>query len=250
MTGAEHLPMRRPSACSWCGQPLSALRAMRRDVCERPSCLQQYDRRTLRESRARVAADLRAQQVPMLGRERADALRVVWIEPSSTRLVDLPEGVRRTQLDHLARVARLAADEGVPAASPAVEATAVPRAAAGLCGWCAGRCCRFGADHHAYLEAGHLLRWALAGPGRTLDDAAAAYAQRLPARHVEGSCPYHGERGCALERAMRSDTCNRHACDGLRELRSPAAAAPQADWLFVMVARAEVLAIRLDTRGD
>ena len=250
MTGAEHLPIRRPTACSWCGQPLSALRAMRRDVCERPSCLQQHDRRMLRESRARVAADLRAQQVPRLGRERADALRVLWIEPHATRLVDMPEDVRRTQLDHLARVAHLAADEGAPAAPPAVEATAVPRAAAGLCGWCAGRCCRFGADHHAYLEAGHLLRWALAGPGRTLDGAVAAYAERLPARHVEGSCPYHGERGCALEREMRSDTCNRHACDGLRELRSSATAAPQADWLFVMGARAEVLGIRLDTRGD
>ena len=51
-----------------------------------------------------------------------------------------------------------------------------------------------------------------------------------------------------LPRTLRSDTCNRHACDGLRELRSSATAAPQADWLFVMGARAEVLGIRLAAR--
>lgn len=247
--GTAHAPIRRPSTCSWCGQPLSALRAMRRDVCERPSCLRQHDLRTLREDRARVAAALRQQQAPMLGRERAETLRVVWIEPHPTRLVDLPDALRRAQRAHLANLARVAREEGTPAAAAAAEAAAVPRAAAGLCAWCGGRCCRYGADHHAYLEAAHLQRWAQEGPGRTLDDAVAAYAEHLPDRHVEGSCPYHGEQGCTLARAMRSDTCNRYACDGLLELQPKAAKAPRADWLFVMGARAEVHGIRLETQG-
>ena len=33
------------------------------------------------------------------------------------------------------------------------------------------------------------------------------------------SCVYHGADGCALPRALRSDTCNRYFCEGLQRVR-------------------------------
>jgi hypothetical protein len=238
----------RALACTWCQQPLSALRALRRDVCERPSCLQQADQRQQRAARAAAAQSLRGQQSAALGPARAQALRVLWILPHDTQLVDLPAALRD---EHAAWLRELAdGAEGVAAAAPAPQAAPVARAEGQLCGWCGGRCCRFGGENHAYLNAGHLRRWQQAHPGSSLQDAATAYIERLPARHVAGSCMHHGERGCTLDRDMRSDVCNLFACDGLRDVQVRAAQAPDDEWLFVMGPRAEVQATALATTSE
>ena len=57
-------------------------------------------------------------------------------------------------------------------------------------------------------------------PECTPGDAVDAYMARVPDKHVEGSCIHHGERGCTLDRDMRSETCNTYACEPLRQVEN------------------------------
>ena len=54
-----------------------------------------------------------------------------------------------------------------------------------------------------------------AAPARVL----AAYLARVENKTYKGSCIYHGPRGCALPREMRSGTCIRYFCAGLKDFR-------------------------------
>jgi len=51
-------------------------------------------------------------------------------------------------------------------------------------------------------------------PGELFD----YYISMLPERTYSGSCVFHGERGCALPREMRSGLCNDFCCEGLSDL--------------------------------
>ncbi len=182
---------------------------------------------------------------------------VVWIEPHQARLVPLPAARRRAQLAHLARLSERLDDEA-PAPGPgaadehsarpgALVDTAATDAAGRLCGWCQGRCCRHGAHSHAYVDAALLARWRAAHPGSTAQQASAAYAHHLPRRHVQGSCVYHGEHGCALPAALRSDTCNHFACTGLQQLQRQADTGTRR-WLFAQAqGGAETATLLCDT---
>ena len=44
------------------------------------------------------------------------------------------------------------------------------------------------------------------------------YTDRVPASGYAGSCIFHGESGCTLERSLRSDVCNSYFCTGLGNL--------------------------------
>ena len=86
------------------------------------------------------------------------------------------------------------------------------RVARTACGLCRGWCCRNGADD-AFLDAPTLAR---AGLNRPDSDAVMQYyVDRVPAVAYQGSCIFHGERGCTLDRSMRSDVCNSYFCGGL-----------------------------------
>jgi hypothetical protein len=86
------------------------------------------------------------------------------------------------------------------------------------CATCGGACCTRGGTH-AFLSAA-----ALRGTARehTQGDTGLPlerlYTAHLPATHYAGSCVFHGERGCTLPRALRSDTCNRYLCGELTAL--------------------------------
>ena len=45
------------------------------------------------------------------------------------------------------------------------------------------------------------------------------YLGRVADLSVAESCIYHQATGCGLSREMRSDTCNRHFCQGLKDFR-------------------------------
>lgn len=248
MSSVPHRPGDR-LACSQCGLPLSPLRAMRSAVCERPACLQRHDAAALRAACEHTAGQLRQQQATVLGQDRAARLRVVWILPHQARLVTLPDGLRDDQLAYLGQLAgsELTAS-ALPAGPSSLAATPAP-AESQLCGWCGGRCCRYGGENHAYLNASHLRRWQLEHPGSSLDDAAQAYSDRLPAQHVEGSCMYHGERGCTLDRRMRSEVCNRYICSGLRDVQARTAEGADDEWLFVMGQRGQAVSLASSTAG-
>lgn len=228
--------------CRHCGEPLETLRARLHAVCRRPACLQREDARVERDHRRALAARLRDALALPPGAGAAAAVPVIWIRRYEAAAVDLPESLRSSHLAYLDRIATDPAMAEVAPAEPTPEAATPHRAESQLCAWCGGRCCRFGSEHDAYLKPAHLRRWQVDHPGSTLADAAAAYAARLPQRHVAGSCLYHGERGCTLDRDMRSEVCNRFACDGLRELQVGVTVRPQSDWLFAKIDRRELQA--------
>jgi hypothetical protein len=41
------------------------------------------------------------------------------------------------------------------------------------------------------------------------------YVGRVPDLGYEGSCIFHGRRGCTLDRSLRSEVCNAYFCGGL-----------------------------------
>ncbi len=80
------------------------------------------------------------------------------------------------------------------------------------CRSCQGKCCSAGGNH-AFLDEPLLRRLGARLTRRQIVD---AYRARVPARSCRDSCLFHGERGCALPRDLRSHTCNQHLCPELR----------------------------------
>ena len=118
-----------------------------------------------------------------------------------------------------------AADPNGPtgdAASPEPPASAVEALERAACASCRGLCCRHG-EPHAFLRPATVRRTLKLHPGWTAAQALEAYLSFIPAESTAGSCIYHGSRGCALPRAMRSDVCNRYLCDDLERLQKAAA---------------------------
>jgi len=231
-------------ACRHCGAPLDALQAARGETCGRPACRHRRDQLHEQQARARLAEQLRLRLAPRLGQATAAALTVSWIEPHDATLVDLPADARASLQAHLLQLAQHGGD--TPPAADAEGEAPDPEAAASLCAWCGGRCCRHGRAANAFLDAGHLRRWQRRHPGRSLHDAAAAYLDRLPARHVAASCLYHGEQGCTLDRDWRSDICNRFACEGLQQLQQQGNAPAR---VFAMRAQGRLTRLALSTQA-
>ncbi|MGH1340275.1 MAG: hypothetical protein ACRBN8_01895 [Nannocystales bacterium] len=86
-----------------------------------------------------------------------------------------------------------------------------------VCGTCRGACCKAG-EGHAFLTRSVLSRVRV--EQRLATDAALleSYLDHVPEVAREGSCIFHGALGCALPRAMRSETCNRFLCFPLKQL--------------------------------
>lgn len=208
-----------------CGQPACALR------------LEQAGTPQRREAREQAAQAEVARRWP--GRANA-AATVVWIDPHATpRLTRTTRAERAAMQQHLlARAAgqtlaaaveadpELARDDAADALpDPAPEPR--PQADA-MCASCGGRCCRIGLAAHAFVDTRLLDRWVERHPGSGRAHAVQAYLDRLPPRHVEGSCLFHTARGCALPREERSAVCNRFECRGLQELKQVLAQQPEA----------------------
>lgn len=205
--------------CRMCHQPLTALQQRRGDLCDTLDC-----RRKAAAQAARRASEttLAARRDSAARHWDAPALAeapVFWMERHATRLVPLPAALRQRQREHLQQlVQQLGAEPGPPAHLPELPDASTPLAGA-LCAFCSGRCCRYGAGSHGFVSTELLRRWLAQHPGSTPEQAAAAYLERLPSHHVEFSCVHHGRQGCTLPAEMRSDICNRYACDTLRQLQ-------------------------------
>ena len=88
------------------------------------------------------------------------------------------------------------------------------RVAHTACFLCRGWCCKGGGDH-AYLDEPTLSRVRSARPDLNARSVVRHYLERVPEAGYEGSCLFHGPRGCTLERSVRSDVCNSYFCAGL-----------------------------------
>jgi hypothetical protein len=84
------------------------------------------------------------------------------------------------------------------------------------CTLCKGWCCRGGGDH-AYIDETTMARVSRAMPELDARQILRLYVDRVPAEGYDSSCLFHGERGCTLTRALRSDVCNGYFCRGLED---------------------------------
>lgn len=206
-----------------------------------PASAQRQITSTLRHRVARIAADTPEGQ-----------RGAVSLLPANTRpLAPVTSAMRERFIDTIrARLAQAAtagrddrAEEWTEEPSDVESSAAAAATADSLlrlgCAVCAGACCTRGGTH-AFLGASDLRRIgsSISDAGANADanadanaganaDAGAErakaleelYAAHIPEMHYEGSCVFHGERGCTLPRPMRSLTCNRYLCGGLSTLR-------------------------------
>jgi hypothetical protein len=82
------------------------------------------------------------------------------------------------------------------------------------CALCRGWCCKGGGDH-AYLDERVMARVRHAQPALEARAVIRLYIGCVPAANYAGSCIFHGEAGCTLDRSLRSDVCNSYFCTGL-----------------------------------
>jgi len=151
---------------------------------------------------------------------------------------------------HLLGMAEAAAalPAGPPAAQDASNAAAASSLPGQLCALCGGGCCTRGGEH-AYLGAPTLRRYLDAHPDVSTDEVVAAYLERVPPRPQSGSCINHTRQGCSLPREMRSDTCNRYACESLARLQA-AQGAEQAVQVVLVVRRRQDQWLRTNPHLD
>ena len=226
-------------ACRLCGQPLSALQRVRGNVCDAMDCRRQSidERRKAEREAALDASVLRA--ADDWNQPSLRTAPIVWLSDSDAHLVDVSADDLAEYREYLIglEVAAVGPDPlSVEDTDPGADddGTVVGHR---LCAFCAGRCCRLGALHNAFVRADLVRRWLVRHEGRTWADAVDDYLRHIPARHASGSCLNHGERGCTLPREMRSDICNEFACDPLVRVREFAAADPACEIVAGVVKR-------------
>jgi len=187
-----------------------------------------------RQQHAALTAASRARQLAEAGENAAAwsflAMRVVeaGVQPLRLLLPSGPHRQRRLAGDrrqryraHLLRVLEAIASAPADARTDQEDAAATaPSSLPGqLCALCGGGCCTRGGDH-AYLSVPTLRGFMAAQPQLSNGEVVAAYLDRVAPRTESGSCINHTRHGCSLPREMRSDTCNRFACESLATLQA------------------------------
>jgi len=87
------------------------------------------------------------------------------------------------------------------------------RVARTACSLCEGWCCKNGEDD-GFLDDQTVAR---VRGGMSARAVLRIYVERVPEAGYQGSCIFHGKRGCTLDRSMRSDVCNAYLCRGLHD---------------------------------
>jgi hypothetical protein len=235
--------------CSACGKPLIG-GDITAGYCASAECrravVTAHCQKALRERdedkarRTALAETLRPAAAAALGIDEPYRYPLAVIPGIVPRMVELPDERREALKRHLQ--AGLAGLEGPPVEfetdTPPVAIPDRLAAVLGLaCGLCQGKCCGRGGNA-AYLWAPTLRRYRATHPEKSADDVVADYLAKLAGPTVEGSCIYHQATGCGLTREMRSETCNRHFCQGLKDFRAAVAGADEVRGFFVSIGEA------------
>jgi len=152
--------------------------------------------------------------------ETPDIIRLV-IPKGPSEIIATSDERRETHRDYLIKIlqetetALTSASDGEETKQSNEEAS--NSLAIGLCTACAGGCCTKGGDA-AYLTADTMHRVRARFPDLSSAELLQRYVAFIPSDNMVDSCIYHTERGCALPRDLRSDTCNDYACEALRAL--------------------------------
>lgn len=253
----------RNGRCEVCGQALERITTAV-GVCDTPLCQRTHHERQGHRDQAALrerARQLRDRSAPALGIENPETYPVQPIPAFEARLVNLPQQRKRAFRDRLTQIISEAvsrpgpppapdrSDPGRPDPSQSSELGPVLGSA---CASCKGHCCRNGGDH-AYIEPATIRRYLADHPDQRPRQVLAAYLSRLNNKTYEHSCIFHGAKGCALPRELRSDTCNRHFCDGLRTFQRQHDPAGPARGFFLSVSgrtvKAAVFADRDSSRS-
>jgi hypothetical protein len=139
-----------------------------------------------------------------------DALPVIVPRSIRTLKPTPPERVARLQEHLVALLFTMRDNEPASSVRTGPEGFA-GRVATVACSLCKGWCCKNGADDGFVDEATLARVW----PETTADAIVRMYVERVPIVSYEGSCIFHGEKGCTLHRSLRSDICNTYFCNGL-----------------------------------
>jgi hypothetical protein len=122
-----------------------------------------------------------------------------------------PERIEKLRERLAAILTRMRTNEPASSVRPGPDGFAA-RVAASACTLCKGWCCKNG-DDDGFLDEATLARvW----PGMTAAAIVHMYVERVPNIGYEGSCIFHGEKGCTLPRDLRSNVCNVYFCGGLQ----------------------------------
>jgi predicted nucleic acid-binding Zn ribbon protein len=179
------------------------------------------------EAEAAALCAAAAEQFPQL-RDRSIPITIIpAYSGTSTRIPNHRRAALERRLTRLVQQPAETPPEAPtdqPSAAPAASTEAALQAA---CTNCRGVCCANGNDH-AYLTPETLHRVRAANPGLSDDQIVALYLSHVGPRGYAGSCIFHQSTGCALPRAMRSDTCNSFFCSPMREFMTGAARDPAA----------------------
>ena len=152
-----------------------------------------------------------------------DAPLPVMVPRSDKVLVQTPpERVRRLRRHLIVTLRALRKTKETKRASsppsPEPEGFAA-RVAGTACGLCKGWCCKNG-DDDAFLDEPTLLRVRRTRPALKARAVLRLFIERVPTDAYQGSCIFHGRRGCTLDRSLRSDICNTYFCGGLQNYLS------------------------------
>lgn len=235
--------------CEACGREIETSHSNQAtpNTCHRWQCRgqrlaqaiqRQLDTRAKRQREQIKAAALT--QAANEGCKHADRLQHVVIPATDAQRVPVSDGLRLSMIRHLETQAAQC-NEQLPAARPRPKhPTAEPwqsldedisateqEAWSNACATCRGQCCHYGAETMAFITPETLTRYATTVRSSaphdkqirpSLVEIVRDYAAHIPTDHIDNSCIFHTEIGCALPRDMRADICNQFVCNGLKEL--------------------------------
>jgi hypothetical protein len=137
--------------------------------------------------------------------------RMVPVAPDRVRQL------RRHLVETMRGARSMSARSGRPKPEPPEPGAFVLQVLRAGCALCQGYCCRTG-DTHAYIDDDSMRRVRRDHPDADAWGILRRYLACVPQQAQEGSCIFHGERGCTLPRDLRGNLCNSYHCNGLQRV--------------------------------
>ena len=229
---------------------------MRDGICRAPGCEAERTRlaataimeRDWMQYRRTTAErlDRAADQIAALSERSGIGLDELKIQmlPRQTRPMTGPDPDERVAFKTYLReiVDQSFAEESEPARAPGRVTHDEPESVftTASCSTCKGDCCNLGGEHNAFLNADVVSEFRALHPDWDADQIYQAYEERLADVTALGSCQFHGELGCTLDRDMRAQLCNSHHCRALKYMLQ----------MRGLIGDAPVALIALDEEGE
>lgn len=227
--------------CKFCGVQLTVHEGLGDGVCARPDCRQQMiaEVGADKQARDRKAAIDRANALfedhagavrdleRTLGAAEGEAVIHAGIPFQNKPLVPVPEERRAAFEAHLREIVRksfaaMPMDGENTAVQLRMRDLSVREAAEAemhpvlgtACAACRGHCCLSGGTR-AHLTPDDIAAQRAREPDLTEEALVALYLGQVPENAAEGRCIMQTADGCAMDRRLRSQTCNTTKCESL-----------------------------------